>query len=214
MISIENKCTLVSFADALAYQYPEKLANVNVHSPVAFVQLVLWEQTPFEKFKELNIFPETTLQYLVHGYVTNIIDQGHPYIWPILCYYMDIDVYSCTKNITLSLKEGHSKTQEEANEHYRRLLDIIPASNNRLYNIHCVNTNHAEFFPFATVRSASDTAFYAMYCTNRERDMAALVFQSDIQGNTFDMQPLAMFDADSLFEDSEIESLLASLEDI
>lgn len=43
MISIENKCTLVSFADALAYQYPEKLANVNVHSPGVFVQLVLGE---------------------------------------------------------------------------------------------------------------------------------------------------------------------------
>ena len=123
-------------------------------------------------------------------------------------------LYSCTKNITLSLKEGYTKTQEEKSlTHYRLLLDSVPASNNRLYNIHCVGTNHVEFFPFATVRSLRDIAFYAQYCANREREMTAMAFQSDIQGNMSDMQTLAMISDGSLFEDSEIDSLLLFLED-
>ena len=40
-----------------------------------------------------------------------------------------------------------------------------------------------------------------------------MAFQSDIQGNMSDMQTLAMLSDGSLFEDSEIDSLLLFLED-
>jgi hypothetical protein len=52
MVSLANKCTLVAFSDAIAYQYPRKMMELCVDSPRAFVEIVVQARLPFEKFKE------------------------------------------------------------------------------------------------------------------------------------------------------------------
>lgn len=178
-MSLENKCTLVSFSDAIAYQYPHKMISLGINSPKAFVEMVVQDGLPFEKFRETGIFSNRVLKQLRDAYLLNTSSQGHPFIWPILCYFMDIDVYTCTNDIDINVK----KTEGIAI--YKRLLSRIPRSNNCLYNIKNVQPRHVEFIPFATVFSNTENIFYTEYMANRRREMTALAMQHDFEEQVF-----------------------------
>ena len=179
MVSLENKCTLVAFSDAIAYQYPRKMMELGVDSPSAFVEIVVQAGLPFEKFKVNRILSNNILKQLRDAYRSNNSSQGHPFIWPILCYFMDIDVYTCTNEIDITVNDMNRATEGVAV--YKRLLSNTPQSNNCLYNIKSAGDRHVEFVPFATVFANAEGNFYAKYSANRRREMDALAMQHDFQ---------------------------------
>ncbi|MDA7838982.1 hypothetical protein N9A45_01445 [bacterium] len=150
------------------------MMELGVDSPRAFVEIVVQAGLPFEKFKETSIFSNNLLKQLRDWYRSNNSSQGHPYIWPILCYFMGIDVYTCTKDIVNDMST-------EGTAIYKRLLSHMPQSKDCLYNIESVGVRHVQFVPFATVFANAEGAFYAKYCANREREFTALVMQHDFQ---------------------------------
>jgi len=179
LMSLENKCTLVAFSDAIAYQYPRKMMELGVDSPSAFVEIVVQAGLPFEKFKGTSIFSNNILKQLRDAYRSNNSSQGHPFIWPILCYFMDIDVYTCTNEINITVNDMNRATEGVAV--YKRLLSNTPQSKNSLYNIKSAGDRHVEFVPFATVFANAEGAFYAKYSANRRREMDTLAMQHDFQ---------------------------------
>ena len=168
MVSLENKCTLVAFYDAIAYQYPRKMMELGVDSPRAFVEIVVQAGLPFEKFKETSIFSNNLLKQLRDWYRSNNSSQGHPYIWPILCYFMGIDVYTCTKDIVNDMST-------EGTAIYKRLLSHMPQSKDCLYNIESVgaiprtSTFTTSSLHFLTARQRKQSHCKYLYIKRKQR---------------------------------------------
>ena len=176
-ITLDKKCTIVSFADALAYQYPHKLKEIGVFSPLQFVKLILSDA--FKKFKELQILPDRMLNDIRTKFMGTNSGQGHPFIWPIMCYYMGIDIFTCTYDIVISCKVP--SRQREAEVCFQNILKRIPRSENKLYNIQSVRLDHVEFIPFATVQTKEAQNYYEQYHQNSAKELAAQAKQNVVE---------------------------------
>ena len=148
MVTLENKCTLISMFDALAFQYPNVLKNKNINTPLDLVQVMLegegsnwglkndWVTSHKKRFKSN--------------------EGGHPVIYPFLCCFLEINM--CVDRIP---NLTHTKDY---------MSSICPSSQTVL-NICSEGENHVEFHPFPYVRTRENQELYELYSKNSQEQI-------------------------------------------
>lgn len=149
MVTLENKCTLISMFDALAFQYPQILQTHDLNTPLDFVQFMLEGEASGWGLN--NKTKNGLFTYNIKkSFVTN--QSGHPAIYPFICWALDINM--CVDEIP-----NLSNTKDY-------LANICPATRPKVLNICSEGKNHVEFHPFPYVRTKKDQELYEMYSSN------------------------------------------------
>lgn len=157
MVTLENKCTLISMFDALAYQYPQTLQTHHLNTPLDLVQLMLegkasdWGQNGF-------------LYNIKESFVNN--KHGHPAIYPFICYTLKINM--CVDEIP-----------DLSNTKYY-LANICP-TRPKVLNICSEGNHHVEFHPFPHVRTKKDQELYERYSKNSREQIKKFEFDKFVR---------------------------------
>tara|TARA_B100001250_G_C19804790_1_gene792751 strand:+ start:2213 stop:2797 length:585 start_codon:yes stop_codon:yes gene_type:complete len=160
---LKDQCMLVSFADAVAYQHPEKLREHNISSPVDLV--TLWER----------VKPQH-------------IPNSNPITHIALCEFFGIDVYTCMENKTHFFKPSvPEEVRVKAHARFNALKHSVPPSTYTLHNI-LYSPNHVEFVPFPTVHTKQTTKYLEEYHTHRKRQMYQVCLMSETYTDPYLMQ--------------------------
>lgn len=140
MATLENKCTLISMFDALAYQYPYILHIHDVSTPLELVQLMLEGKASKWDLWDMS---KKIKQRMIDG------GDGCSLVFLVTCYYFNINM--CGKRMPLT------RTAKE------KLSTLTRASRPMLLNICEDGPQHVEFFPFSYVRTKRDQELYEKY---------------------------------------------------
>ena len=154
MVTLENKCTLISMFDALAFQYPDVLKNRNINTPFELVQVMLEGEGSGWGLKN-DWVTSHKQRFISNG-------SGHPVIYPPLCCYLGINM--CVDRIP---------NLTHAKDYMRR---ICP-SNITVLNICSEGKNHVEFHPFPYVRTKENQELYEMYSENSRKEIKQFEFK-------------------------------------
>ncbi len=160
MVTLENKCTLISMFDALAFQHPKILKKHDINTPLDLVQLMLEGKSSdwgLNNKTERGLFTYNIKEKFVAG------TAGHPVIYTFLCWYLKINM--CVNEIP-----NLANTKDYMNR-------ISPPSSPNVLNICSEGKHHVEFHPFPYVRTKENQELYEMYSENSREQIKKFEFK-------------------------------------